>query len=104
MATTAATQSGRRYITATIKKVSAAKETRNPASLSAATDAASAPQVLNARPAPDQSILSSSFPFRLETMRKSDRAAIAMPYQSGKKPGPGPSAPRYSQRDAAKMM
>src|SRR5688572_17492949 len=104
MATAAATHNGRRYITATMKKVSAAKETRNPASLSAATDAASAAQALNARPAPDQLILSPSFSFRLEAMRKSDRAAIAMPYQSGKKPGPGPSAPRYSQRDAAKTM
>src|SRR5687767_6674968 len=104
MPTTAATHHGRRYITATMKKLSAANETRKPTSLSAATDSASAAHALNARPAPDQLITSEPGFLILEKTRSNDNAAIAMPYQTGKNPGPGPSWPRYSQPQACAMM
>src|SRR5206468_6949654 len=59
---------------------------------------ASASQVVSARPSLVQSI---AFPraaplLRFETMSSTESPRIAMPYQSGKKPAPGPSGPRYS--------
>src|SRR5687767_15011991 len=85
-----------------MKKVSSAKAGRKPISLNAAHIAANAVQVASARGASDQSIL--AWVFREEITSRSDKALIAIPYQSGKKPGPGPSCPRYSQREAVTMM
>jgi hypothetical protein len=101
--TVAATLSGRRYITATMKKVSAAKHTKKPSHLSATAAAANAPHAAKARGALDQST-GASFPETLAITRTSERPAIAIPYQSGKNPGPGPSGPRYSQRAASATM
>jgi hypothetical protein len=91
-------------MTATMKKVSAASDTKKPTTLRAATQTANAAQVANARPAPAHSILSESLLLRLEITSASDSAAMAMPYHSGKNPGPGPSGPRYSQRAASETM
>src|SRR5687767_280558 len=85
-----------------MKKVSSAKAGRKPISLTAAHIAANAAQVASARGASDQSSL--VWVLNEEKTSRRDKALIAMPYQSGKNPGPGPSGPRYSQREAVTMM
>src|SRR5215470_14266816 len=105
IATVAATASGRRYSTATMKKVRSAKLTAKPTSLHAATDAAKASHAAADRPALRQSIPPPpGFRSALEATRARDSATIAMPYQSGKNPAPGPSGPRYSHCRASRTM
>src|SRR5262245_43642717 len=91
-------------MTATMKKVSTASETKKPTTSSSATQPAKAAQVAKARPAPAHSPLTESLLLTLEITSASDSAAMAMPYHSGKNPGPGPSSPRYSQPAACTMM
>src|SRR3977135_4195858 len=81
-----------------MKEVSSAKLRTNPTGVKSDTEAARANQVENARP---RRVQSTAFPraeprLRCETMSSAESPRIATPYQSGKNPAPGPSAPRYS--------
>ena len=91
-------------MTATMKNVSAPSDTKNPTTLSSPTQVANAAHAASAREAPAHSTLSESLVLRLEITSASDSAAMAIPYHSGKNPGPGPSLPRYSQRAECTMM
>src|SRR5258708_320162 len=93
-------------MTATIKEVSSAKLITKPSGLNNATDTARASQVENARTSLAQSIALPRADARLkcETISSTASPSIAMPYQRGKKPAPGPSGPRYSHCRAWTMM
>src|ERR687895_1868960 len=87
-----------------MKNVSAANETRKPTTLSTTTAITSAAQVANARRDPDQSSISFALRLKLDATSPSESTTMAIPYQTGKNPGPGPSCPRYSQPEACAAM
>jgi len=92
-------------MTAAMKNVSAAKLATKPSGFNAATETASANHTARARPIFCHSTRSALFSrHTLETTSTPESAAIAMPYHKGKKPGPGPSGPRYSHCRAWTMM